>query len=108
MDRLFLDDKWSGDKEYDARLEEMFMDSLIIFNQYGIYDIDFKIDEDVFFGSTCCDGEVIILITMSSKRYECKIEDKYGEIYDDLFEEFADKWSEYIWRKATFIFSLEY
>lgn len=96
MDKLLLDDKWSGDDEYDAMLERMFFDSLIIFNQYGIYDIDFKIGEDILFGTTCCDNEAIILITISSKRYECKIEDRYGEIYDDLFEEFADKWSECI------------
>lgn len=96
MDKLYLDDKWSGDKEYDAILEEMFADSLIIFNQYGITDIDFKIDEDVLFGATCCDDEIIIMITISSRRYECKIEDRYGEIQDDLFEEFADKWSDYI------------
>lgn len=96
MDKIFLDDKWTGDAEYDKNLEKMFIDSLIIFDQYGISDIDFKIDEDVIFGTTCCDDEKIIIITMSSKRYECKIEDKYGEISDDLFEEFADKWSEYI------------
>ena len=96
MDRIYLDDKWSGDEEYDTKMEKMFMDSLIIFNQYGISDIDFKIGEDVIFGATCCDEETIIIITMSSKRNECKIMDKYGEINDDLFEEFADKWSEYI------------
>lgn len=96
MDNIFLDDKWTGDTQYDLLLEEMFLESLIIFEQYGVYDIDFKIGGDIYIGTTCCDEKKIIMITMSTKRDKCKIEDGYGEFYDEQFETFADKWCERI------------